>query len=442
MVVNKFGGTSIGSPERMKRVAQIIKNDDRQIIVLSAIAGTTDTFLSLAELLYNNRNDEAAAAISELRSDYFRFIDSLFTGLEYSAQAKEDVISQFSYISGFVKDVFTPFEERALLAQGELLSTSIFIKYLAEQGIDAVLISALDFLRIDAHSEPQKDFLRENLSLMLEKHKTCNTFVTQGYICRNIYGEIDNLKRGGSDYTAALIGAAVKAAEIRIWTDIDGMHNNDPRYVDNTYPLSHLSYDEAAELAYFGAKILHPSSVLPAQNSSIPLRLKNSMNPENQGTLVSSNSSKGKVKAVVAKSGIAAIKIKSGRMLLAYGFLRKVFEIFELYKTPIDMITTSEVAVSLTVDNAENVEAIVSELKHFGEVDVDFNQTIICLVGDFLANNKGYASLIFDALSEIPIRMISYGGSRHNISILVSEKDKVQALQVLNEKVFLKPSGE
>ncbi len=442
MVVNKFGGTSIGSPERMKRVANIIKENKPQIIVLSAIAGTTDSFLNLASLLYTGRKDQAIAEVSQLQTEYFCYVESLYTDEKFIDEAKGIVLSFFSYISGFTKDVFTPYEERALLAQGELLSTSIFCKYLQELNMEAVLLSAFDFMRIDTHAEPQLDYLQQNLCLLMEKNRCSDIFVTQGYICRNTYGEIDNLKRGGSDYTATLIGAALDVKEIRIWTDVDGMHNNDPRYVDNTYPISYLSYEEAAELAYFGAKILHPSSVLPAQNKSIPLRLKNTMKPESRGTLVSENSSKGKVKAVVAKSGISAIKIKSGRMLLAYGFLRNVFEIFELYKTPIDMITTSEVAVSLTIDNQDNIAAIVSDLTHFGEVEVDYNQAIICMVGDFLADNKGYASLIFAALSEIPLRMISYGGSKHNISILVSERDKVRTLQVLNEKIFLDSCGE
>lgn len=436
MLVVKFGGTSVGSAERIKALTNLVVNDTPKIVVLSAMSGTTNTLVEIANYLYNKNNEGALETILQLEKKYKQTIEELFSTVEYKQQAADLIESHFSYIRAFTKDQFTMFEERAILAQGELLSTALFNFYLHEIGVESVLLPALNFMRINEDEEPDAAFIKENIAIELAKHKNCNLFITQGYICRNSFGEIDNLKRGGSDYTASLVGAAINASEIQIWTDIDGMHNNDPRIVDKTHPIAQLSFDEAAELAYFGAKILHPSSVLPAKISNIPVRLKNTMQPEAHGTLINTDSSGTGIKAIAAKDNITAIKIKSGRMLLAYGFLRKVFEIFEAYKTPIDMITTSEVAVSVTIDDTKYLNEIIEELKKYGTVDVDTNLTIVCIVGDFIAESKGYALQIFDALQHIPIRMISYGGSLHNVSLLVNTADKKEALISLNNKLF------
>ncbi|MBE7441711.1 MAG: aspartate kinase [Flavobacteriales bacterium] len=436
MLVVKFGGTSVGSAERIKALTNLVVNDTPKIVVLSAMSGTTNTLVEIANYLYNKNNEGALETILQLEKKYKQTIEELFSTVEYKQQAADLIESHFSYIRAFTKDQFTMFEERAILAQGELLSTALFNFYLHEIGVESVLLPALNFMRINEDEEPDAAFIKENITLELAQHKNCNLFITQGYICRNSFGEIDNLKRGGSDYTASLVGAAINASEIQIWTDIDGMHNNDPRIVDKTHPIAQLSFDEAAELAYFGAKILHPSSVLPAKISNIPVRLKNTMQPEAHGTLINTESSGTGIKAIAAKDNITAIKIKSGRMLLAYGFLRKVFEIFEAYKTPIDMITTSEVAVSVTIDDTKYLNEIIEELKKYGTVDVDTNLTIVCVVGDFIAESKGYALQIFDALQHIPIRMISYGGSLHNVSLLVNTADKKEALISLNNKLF------
>ncbi|MDX5481595.1 MAG: aspartate kinase [Hymenobacteraceae bacterium] len=436
MKILKFGGTSVGSAERMKAVASLIQNDEPKIVVLSAMSGTTNALVQIAEKLYQNKNEEARALIDALHDKYKQVVEEFYTTEEKKKQANELLKNHFDSIRAFTLDLFTIHEERAVLAQGELLSTALFQFYLEEQGVQSVLLPALNFMKIDENEEPDAEYIAKYLKAELEKHSSTKLFITQGYICRNAFGEIDNLKRGGSDYSASLIGAAADAQEIQIWTDIDGMHNNDPRIVKDTYPIAELSFDEAAELAYFGAKILHPSSVLPAKQKNIPVRLLNTMQPEAKGTIISSESQGGKIKAVAAKDGITAIKIKSGRMLLAYGFLRSVFEVFERYKTPIDMITTSEVAVSLTVDNPKFLHEITTELKEFGQVEVDQDQTIICVVGDFIAERSGSGLKIFEALQHIPLRMISYGGSKNNISLLINTSDKVEALTKLNEGIF------
>jgi len=436
MKILKFGGTSVGSAERMQAVATLIQHEAPKIVVLSAMSGTTNALVQIAETLYQNKNQEARALIDALHEKYKQVVAQLYTTEEKKKQANELLTNHFDAVRAFTLDLFTIHEERAVLAQGELLSTALFQYYLEEQGIRSVLLPALNFMKIDENEEPDAAYIAKHLKAELAKYPDVQLFVTQGYICRNAFGEIDNLKRGGSDYSASLIGAAADAAEIQIWTDIDGMHNNDPRIVKNTYPIAELSFDEAAELAYFGAKILHPSSVLPAKQKNIPVRLLNTMQPDARGTLITEESSGAKIKAVAAKDGITAIKIKSGRMLLAYGFLRSVFEVFERYKTPIDMITTSEVAVSLTIDNAKFLPEITTELKEFGQVEVDQDQTIICVVGDFIAERSGSALKVFEALQQIPLRMISYGGSKNNISLLINTSDKVEALTKLNEGIF------
>ncbi len=436
MKILKFGGTSVGSAERMKALVKLIHNDEPKIVVLSAMSGTTNQLVQIAEKLYQNLNNEANTLIDALHDKYKQVVEELYTTPAKSKQALELLQNHFDYIRAFTQDLFTIHEERAILAQGELLSTALFQLYLEEQSINSVLLPALNFMKIDENEEPDAEYIAKNLRTELEKYSGTNLFITQGYICRNAFGEIDNLKRGGSDYSASLIGAAIDATEIQIWTDIDGMHNNDPRIVKNTYPIAELSFDEAAELAYFGAKILHPSSVLPAKQKNIPVRLLNTMQPEAKGTIITAESTGGSIKAVAAKDDITAIKIKSGRMLLAYGFLRSVFEVFERYKTPIDMITTSEVAVSLTIDNDKHLNEIVAELSEVGQVEVDRNQTIICIVGDFLEERRGSGLKIFESLKDIPLRMISYGGSKNNISVLINTQDKVNALTALNEGIF------
>lgn len=433
MKVLKFGGTSVGSAERIKEVARLIINKDKQIVVLSAMSGTTNALVQIAEQLYAKKNAKASQLINQLEKKYKQVVAELYKSSEILNKGAALIDSHFNYIKSFTRDLFTIHEERAILAQGELISTALFHLYLQGQEINSVLLPALNFMRIDTNGEPDNYYIKQNLMRELEQHPDTNLFITQGYICRNLYGEIDNLKRGGSDYTASLIGVAINAEEIQIWTDISGIHNNDPRYVENTFPIERLSFDEAAELAYFGAKILHPSSLLPAKISSIPVRLKNTMKPEDPGTLISGDSNGKGIKAVAAKDGITAIKIKSGRMLLAYGFLRKVFEVFERFKTPIDMITTSEVAVSVTIDDTIYLQDITEELKYYGAVEVDSDQTIICVVGENLIEQKGIINKVLEALKHFNIRMISYGGSRHSISILVSASDKKEALNSLNE---------
>lgn len=436
MKILKFGGTSVGSPERMMKLLDIINPDDEQIVVLSAVSGTTNSLVEISGKLLNEDKKAAALLIDALHEKYNQFVIELLAEGDFREQGQEVVDYHFGFIASLVNDLFTPIEEKVVLAQGELLSTTLYHIYLKSIGVASVLLPALDFMKIDDDNEPDVPYITKHLQPLLDQNRNNKLFITQGFICRNSFGEVDNLRRGGSDYTASLIGAAILAQEVQIWTDIDGMHNNDPRIVKGTKPISHLSFDEAAELAYFGAKILHPQSVFPAQKYKIPVRLLNTMEPKAQGTLISTESEKGKIKSIAAKDGITAIKIHSSRMLLAYGFLRKVFEIFERYKTPIDMITTSEVAVSLTVDYTANLDEIVKELHAFGSVEIDSNQSIVCVVGDFSAEKHGFASRVLDALKHIPIRMISYGASDYNISLLIDTDDKVESLRSLHNRLF------
>lgn len=439
MKVLKFGGTSVGSAERIKNVANLIIERGKNIIVLSAMSGTTNTLVEIADYLYKHNVDGAKETINVLEAKYVDTLNELFDG---NAGAREraatEVKACFNYIRSLTKDLFTVFEEKEILAQGELMSTAMMNVYLQSIGVKSVILPALDYVRTDKSGEPDTQYIRQKLTALLDKYANADVYITQGYICRNAYGEIDNLQRGGSDYSASLVGAAINAEEIEIWTDIDGMHNNDPRYVEGTEPVDELHFEEAAELAYFGAKILHPTCVLPAKLNNIPVRLLNTMCPEAKGTLIYNTTAPHGVKAVAAKDNIIAIKIKSGRMLLAYGFLRKVFEIFETYKTPIDMIATSEVGVSVTVDSEKNLDNILDDLKKFGTVTIDRDMVIICVVGDLEWQNKGIEAAALDALKDIPVRMISYGGSNYNISFLVSKNDKVRALNLLSEHLFKK----
>jgi aspartate kinase len=436
MRVLKFGGTSVGSAERMHALVQLINDKVPKIVVLSAMSGTTNNLVEIGAALYAKENDKAKQLIDALNKKYNDVIQQLYKTEKALNKGKELIDSHFTHLHSFTMDMFTVNEERAILAQGELLSTAMFHYYLEEIGVDSVLLPALNFMRIDENEEPDMKYIETHIQKELAKYPDAKLLITQGYICRNAFGEIDNLKRGGSDYTATIVGAAIKSDEIQIWTDIDGMHNNDPRVVDKTHPIAELSFDEAAELAYFGAKILHPTCILPAKDRNVPVRLLNTMQPEAKGTVITSKATGDSIKAVAAKDGITAINIKSGRMLLAYGFLRSVFEIFERYKTSIDMITTSEVAVSLTIDNTKNLDAIVKELEEFCIVKVDTDQTIVCVVGNFSAEKEGYAFRILKALKNIPVRMISYGGSENNVSVLIDTKQKKNALVALNKGLF------
>ena len=437
MKVMKFGGTSVGSPQRIKEVSSLItETGEPTFIVLSAMSGTTNSLVEISNYLYKKNPDGANEIINCLENKYMLHVEELYTTEVYKQKIREFLHDEFDYLRSFTKNLFTSFEEKSIVAQGEIMSTNMVVNYLQENGVKAVLLNALDFMRTDKNGEPDLQTIKEKLSEIMKANEGYQIYLTQGFICRNAYGEIDNLLRGGSDYTASLVGAALPAEEIQIWTDIDGMHNNDPRVVENTEALHQLNFDEAAELAYFGAKILHPTCVLPAKYANIPVRLKNTMDPKAEGTLINNVVIKGKFKAVAAKDNITAVKIKSSRMLLATGFLRKIFEIFESYQTPIDMITTSEVGVSMSIDNNTHLEEIVNELKKYGTVTVDTDMCIICVVGDLDWNNLGFESQALDAMKNIPVRMISYGGSNHNISFLIREADKKQALQSLSAILF------
>lgn len=437
MVVYKFGGTSVGLPERMEKISKLITSGpSKKIVVLSAISGTTNALVEIGEYLYSGNVESATDCIEKLQKHYQGFISKLYKSSEAVSKGEVIIDRYFSEMRSMCQSAFSGKEEKVLLSFGEILSTNLFHLFLNESGIDNSLLMALDFMSIDENKEPEVDKIADKLSTLIKKDQSKELFITQGFICKNDNGEVDNLQRGGSDYSASLIGAAIGADEVQIWTDIDGMHNNDPRVVKQTFPISELTFDEAAELAYFGAKILHPSSILPAQKYGIPVRLKSTIDEQAPGTVIGQHSSSAPIKAIAAKDGITAIKIKSTRMLLAYGFLRKVFEVFEKYKTSIDMITTSEVAVSLTIDDPTNLESIIMELKSFGIVEIDQNQSIVCIVGHMVSDKIGAVRRIFNAIADIPIRMVSYGGSKSNVSILIDSKYKNQALISLNEGIF------
>ena len=436
MKVLKFGGTSVGSPQRMKEVAKLINNGEKKIVVLSAMSGTTNSLVEISDYLYKKNPEGANEVINKLERKYKQHIEELYSTDEYKQKTTAFIKDIFNGTRSFTKDIFTLFEEKVILSQGELISTNMVTNYLQEQGVNVVLLPALDFMRTDKNGEPDPSYIKSKLANQLEQHPDADLYITQGFICRNAYGEVDNLQRGGSDYSASLIGAAVNASEIQIWTDIDGMHDNDPRIVDKTSPVRQLHFEEAAELAYFGAKILHPTCIQPAKYANIPVRLLNTMEPSAPGTLISNDTESSKIKAVAAKDNITAIQIKSGRMLLAYGFLRKVFEIFESYQTSIDMICTSEVGVSVSIDNTKHLNEILNDLKKYGTVNVDHDMCIICVVGDLRWENIGFEAKALDAMRDIPVRMISFGGSDYNISFLVSKEDKNRALQSLSDHLF------
>lgn len=433
----KFGGTSVGTPQRMKNVADLItKSGEPTFVVLSAMSGTTNSLIEISDYLYKKNPEGANEVINSLEKKYMKHVEELFSTDEYKERTRQFLLEEFDYLRSFTKDLFTSFEAKSIVAQGEVMSTNMVTNYLLENGIKAILLNALDFMRTDKNAEPDTQYIKEKLEKILDENKGYQIYITQGFVCRNAYGEVDNLQRGGSDYTASLVGAAIGADEIQIWTDIDGMHNNDPRVVDKTEAVHQLNFEEASELAYFGAKILHPTCVQPAKYAGIPVRLKNTMDPEADGTIIDNVLVRGKIKAVAAKDNITAIKIKSSRMLGASGFLRKVFEIFESYQTSIDMIATSEVGVSMTIDDDSHLDDIVDELKKYGTVTVDVDMCIICVVGDLDWSNIGFETLAADALRDIPVRMISYGGSNYNISFLIREVDKKRTLQSLSDTLF------
>ena len=437
MKVLKFGGTSVGSAPRMKAVASIINDTvGKKVVVLSAVSGTTNSLVEICQLHAQNEAEQVAAKIASLRTHYGQILSELFSNSESHAAGEEVVNRYFDEISKWTSETYSAKTDKMVVVIGELISTNLFSLHMKDIKSSAALLPAVNFMCLNEEGEPDVPAIQEKLEAILAQHEEVDTFITQGFICRNSAGEVDNLKRGGSDYSATLIGSALKAAEVQIWTDIDGMHNNDPRVVDQTRPISNLSFEEAAELAYFGAKILHPTCIIPAQIHNVPVRIKNTMKPDAGGTLITSEKDPQGVKAIAAKGKITAIKIKSSRMIMAYGFLRKVFEVFEKYKTPIDMITTSEIAVSLTVDDDSSLPEIVKELEPYGAIEVDQDQTIICIVGDLIAEQKGLGGKIFNVLNEIPIRMISFGGSKNNVSILVDSQFKASALQALNQGLF------
>ena len=436
MKVMKFGGTSVGSAQRMKNVASLINDGEDKIVVLSAMSGTTNSLVEICGYLSNNNPEGANEVINKLESLYKKHINELYSTEEYKQHTAALIKEVFNYIRSFTKQLFTSIEERIILAQGEIISTNMVTNYLKEQGISAHLIAALDYMRTDKNGEPDAAYIKEKVTEVLANSPKAQIYITQGFICRNINGEIDNLQRGGSDYTASLVGAAIGASEIQIWTDIDGMHNNDPRIVEGTTAVRHLHFEEAAELGYFGAKILHPTCIQPAKFANIPVKLLNTMEPQAPGTTINNDADPGTIKAVAAKENITAIKIKSSRMLLAHGFLRKVFEIFESYQTPIDMICTSEVGVSMSIDNTKHLNEIVHDLKKYGTVTIDHNMCIICVVGDMDWENIGFEARAMDAMRDIPVRMISFGGSNYNISFLIKESDKQRALQALQNNLF------
>lgn len=432
----KFGGTSVGSPERMKALIPLISDNERKIVVLSAMSGTTNSLVEITQLMYEGNANEAGTKIELLRAKYHKVVDELYTTDTMINTGHELINAHFDFIANSTLKIFTKIQEKAILAQGELISTALVHNLLREKNIKSALVPALNFMRIDKDGEPDYFYIEENIKRELRKYSSDTILITQGFICKNVHGETDNLKRGGSDFSASIIGAVLKVKEIQIWTDISGFHNNDPRYVENTKVIRELSFDEAAELAYFGAKILHPSSVNPAREKNIAVRLKNTMEPDDEGTLITSSSVLLDYKAVAAKDGISVLRIKSDRMLMAYGFMRKVFEIFEAYRTPIDMVSTSEVAVSITIDNSQYLHEIAKDLRELGSVEIEENLTIICVVGDFRTERTGSAPEIFEALNTIPLKMISYGGSPNSLSLLIDTANKTKALRQLSKHLF------
>ena len=436
MKVLKFGGTSVGSAQRIKNVASIICDGEKKIVVLSAMSGTTNALVEIAACFHRKDSVEANNVISNLEQLYAKHIDELFESDKYKEEALQFVLERFQHVWSFANMPFTVFDEKEILAQGELISTQLMTYYLQEQGVRAVLLPALNFMRVEIDMEPDLDYIKSHLKTLLSQYTDAEIYITQGFICRNAYGGIDNLERGGSDYTASLVGAAVMAEEIQIWTDIDGMHNNDPRLVSDTAPVRQLNFDEAAKLAHFGAKILHPTCILPAKEKNIPVRLLNAMQPAAPGTLISNTAEKGRIKAVAAKDGITYVKLKSKHTMPTHRFLSLVFNTFSDYSTPVDMVTTSDIGVSVTIDNDQHINEIIDILKEVAVITVEKEMVIVCVVGDLEWQNVGFEARIVNALKDIPVRMISYGGSSSNVSLVMKAEDKVRALKELSEHLF------
>lgn len=436
MKVLKFGGTSVGSSQRMKNVAQLIRKGEKKIVVLSAMSGTTNTLIDIAACFYQKDKENAYKIICKHEQRYAIEIAQLFSTPLYKEKAQTEITNCFRHIWSFSEGPFTHFEEKDIVAQGEIMSCCMMNYYLQECGVHSVLLPALDFMRTTVDAEPDLNYISEKLTSLLEQNKEAEIYITQGFICRNAFGQVDNLKRGGSDYTASLIGAALHSEEIQIWTDIDGMHNNDPRFVNGTSPVRQLNFEEAAKLAYFGAKILHPTCILPAKTHNIPVRLLNTLDPAAPGTLISNTAEKGKIKAVAAKDGITYVKIKSERNLVLHKFLSKVFDTFASYQTPVDMVTTSEIGVSVTIDDKTHLPEIIKELQPYASVTLEEEMVIICVVGDLEWQNIGFEASIINSLKDIPVRMISYGGSNSNVSLVMKAADKQRALQALSESLF------
>lgn len=436
MKVLKFGGTSVGSSQRMQHVARLIAGGEKKIVVISAMSGTTNALIDIAACFYRKDKEAAHQIITKQGRKYAMEVEQLYATPACREKALQQIAACFEHVWTFSEGPFTQFDEKEIVAQGELISACMMYYYLQECGVKPVLLPALDFMRTTVDAEPDLAYIREKLEALLAQHAGADLYITQGFICRNAFGQVDNLKRGGSDYTASLIGAALHADEIQIWTDIDGMHNNDPRFVTGTAPVRQLNFEEAAKLAYFGAKILHPTCILPAKTHNIPVRLLNTLDPEAPGTLISNTAEKGKIKAVAAKDGITYVKIKSERILQLPKFLSKVFETFALYQTAVDMVTTSEIGVSVTIDTKEHLPEIVKALEPFASITVEEDMVIVCVVGDLEWQNIGFEASIVNALKNIPVRMISYGGSNSNVSLVMKAADKKTALQALSSSLF------
>lgn len=436
MKVLKFGSASIANVEKIKHVASIIAKKESHIVVLSSIKGTAELLSEISKYFYNKNVEGAIEVVNKLEHTYNIHIDELFSKEENKQKAKDYLADMILYLKNFGDDLFTLFEERALMSQGELISSFLICLYLNELGVKSQILPALDFMRMDRSAAPDMVYIKDKMNKYLPEKTMGDIYLTQGYICRNSYGEIDDLRKGGSDYSAAIIGAAVGATEIQIWGDNDVMLNNDPKYVANASIIKRLSFDEAAELAYFGSKILHPTCVLPAKLAGIPIRLMNTQKQSEAGTVISNDTEAGTVKAIGARDNITAIKVKSGKMLLAHGFLRKIFEVFEKYQTSIDMLASSEIGVSVTIDNCKNLPDILDELKQYGTVSTDTDMVIISVVGDFVMKNENIGSNILDSIKMVPVRMVSYGGSNLSFSFLIEKKDKEKTLQILNERLF------
>ena len=439
----KFGGTSVGSADRIKYVATLIEDDRFKIVVLSAMSGVTNTLVEISDHFAHSNVQGALSLIDELEQKYYHAIDTLYASKESQTLAKVFVDEKMGFLRSFETErLFSDYETKQVLGQGEIISVRMMELYLREQGKNPIRLSALDFICTDQYGEPDFPRIQDRLLQTMADYPTETLFLTEGYICLNAYSEMDNLKRGGSDYTATIIGSVLDAKEIQIWTDIDGMHNNDPRVVEHTRPVRTLHYDEASELAYFGAKILHPSCIIPAKMANVPVKLLSTMEPQAKGTLISNRMDEGALKAIAAKDGVTVLRIRSTRLLLSYGFLRKVFEVFEANRTPIDMVTTSEVSVSVSITDTDRLEDILANLRRFSTVTLDYPMTILCIAGDLNWKNVGFESRVIEAVKDLPVRMISFGGSDHNVSVVVRAEDKELAMNQLHKHLFMEQEDE